>query len=44
MVLSVKSYQTASTGAYVAERRGYANCQVKDTSDWMFRVWGNEIG
>jgi len=34
MVLSVKSQQTASTSAYVTERRGYVDCEVKDTSDW----------
>ena len=35
MVIFVKSHQTVSSAAYVAERRGYVDCQLKDTSDWV---------
>jgi len=38
MVFSVKLHQTASNVAYVTERRGYVDCQLKDISDWVFRI------
>jgi len=38
MIIFVKSHQTVSTAAYVVERRGYVDCELNDTSDWMLRV------
>ena len=39
MVIFVKSHQTTSTSAYVAKKRGYVDCQVKDTLDCLGMKW-----
>jgi len=43
MVLSVKSYQTALRGAYVAETCAYVDYEVGDTSFLVIRVWGMRL-